>query len=289
MPRPWILLPVHQRRELTLRCLRQLRETQGDAGATVAVIDAASADGTADAVRREFPSVQVLPVSAEHWWTGAIVHGMQAAAAAAAPAVLWLNDDCLPDPGCLARLLTHATGAAPMLAGAVCRDDSDRPVPTAFAGRTALSVPPAGLPAVKVDGLSGFCVAVPRAAWTAVGFPDAVRFPHYGGDTAYTLAVGRAGVPVLLDGAATARLSPYQERAHTVAAYVRRLPAGTATWAAVFRATGSPFRAATHLHYLRLRYGFVAGTLLAAGRLAGWQAAFIAAATGAGRGSAAAP
>jgi hypothetical protein len=88
------------------------------------------------------------------------------------------------------------------------------------------------------------------------------------------------------DGAATAQLSPYRERAHTVANYVRRLPANEPTWTAVFRAPGSPFRAATHLHYLRVRYGLVAGTLLAAGRIAGWHAAFIAAATGAGRGSA---
>lgn len=286
MPRPWILIPVHQRRELTLRCLRHLRATQGDAAATVAVIDAASADGTADAVRREFPAVQVLPVSADHWWTGAIAHGMQAAAAAGAPAVLWLNDDCLPDPGCIARLLDQAVGTEPAVSGAVCRDEANRPVPTAFIGRTSLSVPPAGAGNARVDGLSGFCVAVPQAAWTAAGFPDAARFPHYCGDTAFTLAAGRAGVPVRLDGTATAQLAPYRERAHTVADYLRRQPDGTAAWAAVFRAPGSPFRAATHLHYLRLRYGSVAGTLLAAGRLAAWQLAFIAAATGAGRGSA---
>ncbi len=286
MPRPWILIPVHQRRELTLRCLRHLRETGSDTGATVAVIDAASADGTADAVRREFPAVHVLPVSADLWWTGAIAHGMQAAADAGAPAVVWLNDDCLPDPGCIARLLAQTGGAAPAVAGAVCRDEAGRPVPTAFVGRTALSAPPAGTAAASVDGLSGFCVAVPRAAWTAVGFPDAARFPHYCGDTAFTLAAGRVGVPVRLDGAASAQLAPYRERAHTVADYVRRLPANEATWTAVFRAPGSPFRAATHVHYLRLRYGWVAGTLLAAGRLAAWQLAFIAAATGAGRGSA---
>ena len=289
VPRPWILIPVHHRRELTLRCLRHLRATQGDAGATVAVIEAASSDGTAEAVRREFPEAQLLSVSADHWWTGAIARGMQAADADGATTVLWLNDDCLPDSGCIARLLLHAGGAEPTVAGAVCRDEAGRPVPTAFSGRTTYSAPPAGAIAMQVEGLSGFCVAVPRAAWTAVGFPDAIRFPHYCGDTAFTLAAGRAGVPVRLDGTASAQLVPYRERAHTVGDYVRRLPLPQTTWAAVFLAPGSPFRAATHMHYLRLRYGLVAGTMLAAGRVTRWQLAFIAAATGAGRGSAAGP
>ena len=92
-----------------------------------------------------------------------------------------------------------------------------------------------------------------------------------------------------LYGTASAQLVPYRERAHTVGDYVRRLPLPQATWAAVFRAPGSPFRAATHMHYLRLRYGLVAGTMLAAGRVTLWQLAFIVAATGAGRGSAADP
>jgi GT2 family glycosyltransferase len=130
VPRPWILIPVHHRREFTLRCLRHLRATQGDAGATVAVIDAASADGTAEAVRREFPAAQILSVSADHWWTGAIARGMQAADADGAKTVLWLNDDCLPDSGCIARLLFHAGGAEPAVAGAVCRDEAGRHVPS---------------------------------------------------------------------------------------------------------------------------------------------------------------
>ncbi len=289
MSRPWILLPVHQRRELTLRCLRHLAKTQGDAGATVVVIDASSADGTAAAVQGEFPYVRLLHVSADHWWTGAIAHGMQAAEAAGAPAVLWLNDDCLPDPGCFALLLNGAIGSEPAILGATCRDDSGRPVQSAFVGRKPLSVPPSGRVSAEVSGLSGFCVAVPRAAWVKLGFPDARNFPHYAGDTAYTIAATRAGVPVRLSGNATARLSPYHERAHSICDYLGRQPAHARTWRAVFLGHGSPFRAATQLHYLRLRYGGIAGTVLAAARLISWQLAFIAAARGEVRGSARVP
>lgn len=289
MSRPWILLPVHQRRELTLRCLRHLAETRGDAGATVAVIDAASADGTAAAVQGEFPHVRLLSVSADHWWTGAIAHGMRAAAAAGAPAVLWLNDDCLPDSGCVALLLAGATARSPVILGATCRDDLDRPVKSAFVGRKPLSAPPSEVANAEVSGLSGFCVAVPRAAWIKLGFPDARRFPHYAGDTAYTIAASRAGMPVRLSGNATARLSPYHERAHTIGDFLRRQPVRARTWGAVFLGHGSPFRAATQLHYLRLRYGTIAGTVLAAARIGIWQLAFIAAAKGEARGSATGP
>ena len=233
--------------------------------------------------------MRTLAGDGQLWWTGAIARGMAEADRAGAGVVVWLNDDCLPDAGALEQLRVRAAQNPPVIAGASCRTESSTPVDSAFMGRTRHSVPPPGESEFAVDGLSGFCVAVPRGVWTAAGFPDAARFPHYYGDNAYTLRARQHGFSVLLLGTARARLAAYQERTHTIAHFFARLPVDARHWSAVFASPRSPFRAATQWHYLRLRYGHVAGSLLAFARLAKWQAEFIAAATGATGKFAAAP
>lgn len=279
MSPPWILIPVHNRRALTLGCLRHLQAIGELEHCHVVVIDDGSIDGTADAIRREFPGGRILAGNGQLWWTGAIALGMAEADRAGASAVVWLNDDCLPERGAIARLIARATQGPPALVGPVCQTETGAPVSNAFRGRVRHHAPATGETERTVDGLSGFCVAVPRRVWTEIGFPDAARFPHYYGDTAYTWRARRAGFSVVLDGAARVRLVAYRERAHTIAEYRVRMAAGTETWSAVFTARGSPFRATSQWHYLRLRHGRAVGTVLAAARLLRWQLAFIAAAT----------
>jgi GT2 family glycosyltransferase len=289
MPQSWILIPVHNRRELTLGCLRHLAALGALRSFQVLVIDDGSTDGTAEAIRREFPDVRTLAGDGQLWWTGAIARGMEEADRAGASAVVWLNDDCLPDAGALEQLLDRTAQDPAVITGASCRTETGAPVDSAFIGRARYSAPPTGETELAVDGLSGFCVAVPRRVWRAIEFPDAARFPHYYGDNAYTLRARQCGFSVLMLGAARARLVAYEERAHSVAHLFACLPANARNWSAVFISPRSPFRAATQWHYLRLRYGNAAGSLLALVRLARWQAAFIAEATGATGKSSTAP
>lgn len=280
MPQPWILLPVHNRRELTLGCLRHLEATGAFARFRVLVVDDGSTDGTADAISHAFPTVRIVTGNGQLWWTGAIALGMQEADRGGGNTIIWLNDDCLPEPGSLERLLARAEQNPPTIVGAVCHTDAGTPVASAFTGRVPRTTPPPGAEEIFVDGLSGFCVAVPREVWTAIGFPDPARFPHYFGDNAYTIRARQAGFSVVLCGEAQARLVHYRGRATTVGRYFDQLPVGSQSWAATFASPRSPFRAATQWHYLRLRYGKVAGSALALARLAQWQGAFIAKATG---------
>ncbi len=268
-----ILIPVHNRREITLACLRHL-QLQGDLHpGRVLVIDDGSTDGTSTAIRQAFPEVALLPGTGDLWWTGAIALGMEAAFAGGAEAVYWLNDDCLPDPGTLAALEAAAEGGPGglrALVAPVCVNaETGAPVPTAFSGRVPCSDP--GGRAAAVDGLSGFCVRIPRVAWERLGGPDPYAFPHYYGDTAYTLKASRAGLPCLLLGAARARLVHYAPRPVAVSDYVQDPGGGIRSWPEVFRSKRSPFRLATQRAYLRLRYGAVAGSVLGVSRGIAWQ------------------
>ena len=264
--RPVIIIPVHNRCATTLACLRRLRANGDFARCAVLVVDDGSTDGTGAAVQTEFPEVEILGGDGHLWWTGAIALGMIHAFARGAPAVIWLNDDCLPAAGTLDALLAQALAATfPLVAPACFMAETGQAVPNAFRGRNRVT-PRAG-ETCEVDGLSGFCVALPRAVWSRIGPPDARRFPHYFGDNAYTLTATRAGFPAMVLGAVRADLTGFR-----VPLTLPLLHDPARTWRENFErafiSPKSPCRWRTLFAFQRLKYGPVAGRLLATGRAA---------------------
>ena len=270
MSQPTIIIPVHNRRDTTLACLRHLLAT-GDLGrCNVIVVDDGSNDGTTEAVSAEFPEVEILHGDGNLWWTGAIAFGMQRASAAGAEVICWLNDDCLPAPGTLDALFEAAVvDPGQVVAPACFNADTNEPVPNAFAGRNRITAKLGEtLPA---DGLSGFCVALPRAVWTRIGLPDPVRFPHYFGDNAYTLSAARAGFPVRVLGSLRADLTAFHAPP-TLRAIAERARSWRDQRTRVFESPKSPYRLRTLYAYQRLKYGWIIGTAIAGMRSTGWLA-----------------
>ena len=93
-----IVIPVHNRRDITLRCLANLYRLGAPAWAGLIVADDGSTDGTSDAIREQYPAVVLLHGDGNLWWTGAIVRGMAEALERGSELIFWLNDDCLPAP-----------------------------------------------------------------------------------------------------------------------------------------------------------------------------------------------
>lgn len=198
----YILIPVHNRRDTTLKGLRRLYADvtiQQWSELRVVVIDDGSSDGTAAALRVEFPTVIILSGDGNLWWTGAMHKGMEYAYRHGCEAVIWLNDDCPPRPGSLAKLhqVSHMQGNA--IIGAACYTDEPYAlIPTGAKGRTRVTAKPSDL--LPVDEMSGHCVYIPRVVIDAIGFPDDNRFPHYHGDSSYILRATRAGFQAYLSG-----------------------------------------------------------------------------------------
>jgi len=268
--RPWIVIPAHNRRELTLACLRHLADLGELDRHTVLVVDDGSTDGTGQSVALDFPGVAVWRGDGNLWWTGAVALGMNHAFTHGASAVCWLNDDCHPEPGTLAALAGHSGKPATAITAPVCvADDTGAPVATAFIGRRNLATGDSAVE--RVDGVSGFCVWIPREVWRRTGVPDRRRFPHYYGDTAYLLMAGRQGYPALLLNTHRARLVHYRERASSVREFSCRPAGSRARWREVFVSFRSPFRLATQFHHLVLRYGRAAGSGLFLLRCLSWH------------------
>lgn len=202
-----IVIPVHNRRETTRICLLRLAELGVPDWAGVIVVDDGSTDGTAEMILRDHPWVHLLPADGTLWWTGAIRLGMETAIQQGAECIVWLNDDTLPDPHTLERLVEHSqrTGG---VCGAVCRGDDGRPI--AYAGGWLPRNWPqplahlGGTAPLPVHWLHGNLVAIPAAVWRRCGLPDAAHMPHNLADISYTYDAHRSGIPVDLLPSATA-------------------------------------------------------------------------------------
>jgi GT2 family glycosyltransferase len=103
------LMAAHNRRDLTLACLRSLN-AQRVPGVTVDVfvLDDGSSDGTSEAIGEQFPEVTVLHGDGELFWSGGMRQAFAAAIAGDYDHYLWLNDDVYLDDSALAVLLDTA-------------------------------------------------------------------------------------------------------------------------------------------------------------------------------------
>jgi GT2 family glycosyltransferase len=206
-----IIIPVHNRRETTLRCLRALQSDGVFAWATIYVVDDGSTDGTAAAIQQEFPAARVLRGTGDLWWTGAIELGMKTAREDGADYFLWLNDDACPEPGACARLRKSSEQQRGLVTGQCFVDTAGGPPVYGGLRRRGMEFEVAdiaGMEPTPVDATSGNFVCLPRAVVDKIGYPDGSELPHAFGDLDYTRRAQAAGFPVLADPAARATCAP---------------------------------------------------------------------------------
>ncbi len=182
----------------------------------VVVVDNGSRDGTAAAIAREFPDVELVALPENRRFAGGCNAGLGRALAGGADAAMLLNNDTEADPGLLETLLLaleedpRAGAAAPL----ICFKE---PLDVIWyaGGRLA---PALGLAAhrglrrydrgqyrsVETTGyLTGCCRLATRAAWEKVGLLDE-RYFIYAEDADWCLRARAAGFRLLF--VPTARL-----------------------------------------------------------------------------------
>lgn len=135
-----ILLPVHNRRATTVRCVEMLR-AQTRCDFRLVLIDDGSTDGTAAAVQALWPAVEIVTGRGDWWWAGSLQQGcrhLEHSGVADGDVILLLNDDVviglqflaqalvelssLPDTLLLARQVDAQTGADIDFGGGVHAD-----------------------------------------------------------------------------------------------------------------------------------------------------------------------
>lgn len=202
------VLTVHNRRALTLACLRSLAAQRvPDGTLEVFLVDDGSTDGTSDAVRREHPDVRLIPGDGQLYWTGGMRRALATAMADDYDHYLWMNDDTvLLDDGVVARLLETERGlrdrgrAPVVVVGTTRHPETGEPT---YGGQVRLSrwrrvewtlVPPGDEPR-RSETMNGNIVLVPRAVVERVGNIDPAYVQQMG-DLDYGLRAAAAGCEI---------------------------------------------------------------------------------------------
>lgn len=214
-----IVTPVHNRRELTLGCLRSIAQMSAPGLAIhTIVVDDGSSDGTAAAIAAAHPDVEVVQGDGTLWYTEGTNVGIRRALASNADFVLLINDDQVFDPACLRHLVATAQAQPRSVVGPllVLWDTPDRlfqtaPVWDTWRGgwrhwhhQTVATVPDDPW---TVELIVGNCVLVPAQAIHECGEMDARRFPNFG-DAEFTPRLRRAGWQLVVEPRARVYCQP---------------------------------------------------------------------------------
>jgi GT2 family glycosyltransferase len=207
-----IVIPVYNRKAITLNCLKQLKSVALDGFSTkVIVVDDGSTDGTCDAIRKQYPNTVLLHGNGSLWWAGAVNLGVRYALEAESDYILTLNDDTYFGNDFIKELLLVANDHPNAIIGSI----------TAYRNSTEdLRLCQAGIflspyfknithkifykdelgksKVIFTDGLSGRSLLIASNIFKEIGFFDENLFPHGSSDYEFTLRAQKKGFKSLI-------------------------------------------------------------------------------------------
>jgi GT2 family glycosyltransferase len=212
----YIIIPVHNRKAVTLKCLDNLQSLGIVEKYKIIVVDDGSQDGTATAISSLYPNIIILTGDGNLWWTGAIKLGMKYAYKHGADYFIWLNDDTFPLSGTIEGLIKACQSqSSRMIASAQCYTTADLTVPSYGAHKkVAGNLVPSYTTTDEIivgDAVSGNLVCLPRSVIEDIGYPPADQCPQYG-DTPYTYKAKKWGYNLQAYGAYKAICMPGTEQ-----------------------------------------------------------------------------
>ncbi|NJL86664.1 MAG: glycosyltransferase family 2 protein [Leptolyngbyaceae cyanobacterium SM1_1_3] len=200
----FIIIPVHDRKATTLKCLEHLAAQGNLSSFQVVVVDDGSTDGTAAAIQAQYPQVHIIQGNGNLWWTGAIELGMRYAYAQGAEYIIWLNDDTLPLPGSIPTLVKFCQMHPNCIATGQCYASNKLKTMT-YAGQSHGSFSHCRVQAKPTetklcDSVSGNLACLPSTVIQDIGYPPSKWLPHYESDMVYTWWAKQAGYTIIVLG-----------------------------------------------------------------------------------------
>ena len=187
-----VLLTCHNRKEKTLKCLQTLYAQKGlgvDFFVEVFLVDDASTDGTAAAIKIQFSPVNIIQGDGKLYWN----KGMRLAWQTAADKkdydfYLWLNDDTFLFENALQALIncSQLSKDRSVICGSTLSLNTNTISYGGFSKDSKMLIPNGKLQ--EVYAINGNCVLIPFYVFKRVGLLDK-RFPHAIGDFEYALRV----------------------------------------------------------------------------------------------------
>lgn len=193
----YIIIPVHNRRNITLKCLNKISQFNLLDICQVVVVDDGSTDSTSESIKEQYPEIHIIRGDGNLWWAGAIAKGMEYAINQGAEYLIWLNDDCqivedaipklldacVKNPRTIigAKLLKSEKDTSPSYGGIICKGLRIKPI---YGG--------------ECDGLAGNLVCFSKEVVETIGYPEYEKTPQYFCDVIYTNQAKRKGFKLLI-------------------------------------------------------------------------------------------
>jgi GT2 family glycosyltransferase len=164
------VIVTYNRRDLLLEALAAVR-AQLRPPDEVIVVDNASTDGTAEAVRAAFPEAKLAELGVNYGGAGGFAYGMAAALADGADQIWAMDDDTIPQPAALGALLAARVrypGRAPAIVASTVLWTDGRPHPMNTPRRRPLAAA-----AERTAAVASGCVPIRSASFVSVLFDAA--------------------------------------------------------------------------------------------------------------------
>jgi GT2 family glycosyltransferase len=205
-----IITPVYNRRHETLQCLRSLaRADLTGIDAHIIIVDDGSTDGTSEAVRSEYPDVEIIRGDGDLWYTAGTNRGLEAALKHDPDYILAINNDSIFDEKCVRSMVECAEANPRSVIGSLLLEWDQphhlfqvSPRWEFWSGgmrhwkhQTVWTIPSDPW---AVEVIVGNCVLYPAAVVREVGLMDEKRLNHYG-DAEYTPRMRRRGWKLLIE------------------------------------------------------------------------------------------
>lgn len=212
-PRVAVIVVNWNGREVTLECLRSLSALTYP-NVDVIVVDNASSDGSAEAIRTAYPNVTVLAMPENLRFAGGNNAGMREALARGAGMVLLLNNDTVVDPDFLTHLVSRIETDPTYGMAAPKIYYFDQPDRIWFAGGVIsmwtgtmrhIGIREADCgqhnAVQEIDYASGCCILIPAGVIGTVGMLDE-SYHMYTEDADWSMRVRRAGYTIVYEPSA---------------------------------------------------------------------------------------
>ncbi len=210
MIRVEVVTPVHDRRDETLQCLRSIhRSNLPSIDLHIIVVDDGSTDGTADAIRSDYPETEIVKGDGTLWYTAGTNRGLSAALKHDPEYILAINNDQIFDENCILEMVSCAEKHPRSVIGSLLLnwDTPHRlfqvsPRFELLSGgfrhwykQTIWTIPEKPW---EVEIIVGNCVLYPATAVREVGLMDEESLVQYG-DAEYTPRMRRSGWKLLIE------------------------------------------------------------------------------------------
>lgn len=193
-----VLLTVHNRKAKTLSCLKELYNQIVPDGFSLEVYltDDGCTDGTPEAIKAEFPQVNIISGNGSLYWNRGMIAAWNEAAKSDPVFYLWLNDDTILLPDALKSLIATAEKNPDTIVVGTCHA-TDNPDRITYGARDESKklINPHLATTTTCRTFNGNIVLVPDSVYHQLGTLDPI-YRHSLGDFDYGLRASKAGIGI---------------------------------------------------------------------------------------------